>query len=304
MRCSLPSFCRLSLTFLLLMLLAPMTRADKTHTAVVGTFDVEPNNGTPLVRVRFGDKTTGIFAVDTGAYDCVMTRAFADKLGYKQKENGLYLRELLTGMTPMPTIVQVPSLKISGLEVTRLQFQVSPESIPNSFRGKPLDGLLGGTFLSHFALVLDYPRHALTWIMPGDLSDATVAQLGFDPAGVIGLKQEIDMYDPQKINHYALRAGLRAGTSRAVKRCGSTPGRPPRPSHGRRPCGLDSCRRAHSWSRLVFRSPGLADVSEVPTMTLGPLTLPKVSVIYPSRERLPVPHPAGRERAGALPGLV
>lgn len=163
----------LLLASLYVLLPTAAVRAGNTpHQAVAGHFDVIPGAGQPLVEVEFhnpktGEIKTGLFIIDTGAYDSIITSAFAKRLGYKQDTNPAFLSELLSGSALVSkSVVHVSDMRLGKLHVSDITFQVAPSNPVGTYNGRPVDGLLGGTLLSRFALLLDYPHHTLVWILP------------------------------------------------------------------------------------------------------------------------------------------
>ena len=261
----------------------PVEAGDPPHRAVAEPFTVSRDNGTPLVEVTFSSGKTGLFAIDTGSYDCVMTPACAKRLGYQQDDNSIYLRGLIyDGVTLKFPTVQVHDMRIGRLQVSDITFEVAPGSTINSENGRPIDGLIGGTLLSRFALLMDYPHHTLSWIYPGNLDDATVTELGIDPKSVLGLHQEEHFGLDFKVNHYSTHVPLQNGECKSAEEMyfdtgsqhtslsAETAKRLKLVSSGQEPFGY------------VFQPLDFADQSIVPTFQIGPQVFSNVSVIYPT----------------------
>lgn len=256
--------------------------ADPPHRAVAGPFTLSRDGGTPLVEVTFSSGKTGLFMIDTGAYDSVMTPACMKRLGYKQDDNALYLRGFIyDGVTLKLPTVQVHDLRVGRLQVSDITFAVAPGEIGTE-NGRPVDGLLGGNLLSRFALLLDYPHRTLSWIYPGTLDDETVAELGLDPKSALGLHQEEYFGLDFKINHYSTRVPLHNGEQSCTEEMFFDTGAPT--------CSLSD--RAAQRLKLtsveilpftfVFQSPDYANRGEVPSFQLGAQVFSNVSVIYPT----------------------
>ncbi len=269
-----------------LLLPSSAVQADGTpRKAVAGPFTLSRDGGTPLVEVTFSSGKTGLFVIDTGAYDSVMTPACVKRLGYKQDDNALYLRGFIYGgvTLKLPT-VQVHDLRISRLQVSDITFAVAPGEIGTE-NGRPVDGLLGGNLLSRFALLLDYPHRTLSWIYPGTLDDETVTELGLDPKNALGLHQEEYFGLDFKINHYSTRVPLQNGGQSCTEEMFFDTGAPT--------CSLTdgSAQRLKLTSTetlpftFVFQSPDYANRSEVPSFQLGSQVFSNVSVIYPTHPR-------------------
>ncbi len=250
--------------------------------AVAGPFTLSRDGGTPLVEVTFSSGKTGLFVIDTGAYDCVMTPACVKRLGYKQEDNALYLRGFsYDGFTLKAPTVQAHDLRIDRLQVSDITFAVAPGEVGTE-NGRPIDGLLGGNLLSRFALLLDYPHRTLSWIYPGTLDDETVAELGLDPKSAFGLHQEEYFGLDFKINHYSMRVPLRNGEQSCTEEMFFDTGAPT--------CSLSdgSAQRLKLTSTetlpfdFVFQAPDYANRSEVPFLQLGAQVFSNVSVIYPT----------------------
>ncbi len=177
------------------------------HRMVAQTFEPARNNGTPLVQVRFSNTLVGTFLVDTGEIESVITEPFARKANFKLVEDA---NSLAIGLHHV-RFVQPPEVRLENLTVVNPTFRVvSQDFIPN-FDGRVIDGILGGNFLSQFALRIDYPAHEIDWITPGNLSDTSAAELGFSPQNRIELGQERSDWVTLKISHYSLRADFQNG---------------------------------------------------------------------------------------------
>ena len=111
-------------------------------------------------------------------------------------------------LTPSPPIS--PICELGRLQVSDITFLAMPGTI-GAENGRPIDGLLGGTLLSRFAVLLDYPHRTISWIYPGNLDDSTAAALGFDPKSVIGMTQEEHVGLGFKVNNYGTRVQLQSG---------------------------------------------------------------------------------------------
>ncbi len=244
--------------------------ADPPRRAVAGPFTLNRNGGTPLVEVAFSNGKTGLFGIDTGEYECVMTPSGVKRLGFKQDNDTL----------AVPS-VHIRDLRIGRLQVSDITFAVAPGEV-GSENGRPIDGLLGGPLLSRFALLLDYPHRTLSWIYPGNLDDATVAELGLDPKSVLGLHQEEHFGLDFKVNHYSTRVQLQDSDRNGAEEMFFDTGAP------------DSSISAGTAQRLKLVSAGLepfeyifqegdyANRSVVPIFQIGPQVFSDVSVIYPS----------------------
>lgn len=263
---------------------SPAARAgDPPRRAVVGPFTVIPNNGTPLVEVTFSSGKTGLFAIDTGAYDCVMTPACAKRLGYKQDDNAFYLRgRIYDGITVKFPTVQVHDMRIGRLQVSDITFEVAPDSTIASENGRPIDGLIGGTLLSRFALMLDYPHHTLSWIYPGNLDDTTVSELGLDPNTAFGLHQEEYFGLSFKINRYSTPVQLHAGGRSCGEDISFDTGSPSTSISAASARRLKLTSSGQEKFAYVFQAPDDAERGVVPAFQIGSEVFSDVSVIYPS----------------------
>ena len=209
----LPAALRASSLFLLCAVTAalasPAARADgkPAHSLVAQTFEPARNNGTPLVQVRFSGTLIGTFIVDTGEIESVITEPFARKAGFKLVEDE---NSLAIGLHHV-RLVQPPEIKLDHLTVEKPTFRVVSQDFLPEFDGRPVDGILGGSFLSQFALRIDYPAHEIDWITPGNLDDKSAADLGFTPQNRIELGQERSEWVTLKISHYSLRADCQNG---------------------------------------------------------------------------------------------
>ena len=254
----------------LLLCLPPARASDPPRRAVAGSFMVSRNNGTPLVEVEFNSGKTGLFMIDTGEYECVITPAGAKRLGCKQDVDPL-----------LRPIVPVKDMRIGRLNVADITFRVTSGEL-GAENGRPLDGLLGGNLLSRFALLLDYPHRTLSWIYPGNLDDATVAGLGLDPKSALGLHQESYFELSQKINHYSTRVPLQNGEQRCAEEMYFDTGSQHTSLSAETAKRLKLISTGQQPFAYIFQSDDIANCSVVPTLQIGPQTFSDVSVIYPS----------------------
>ena len=279
-----PASCLLFLLACLYVLMPGLSvrAGDPPHRAVAGPFTLSRDGGTPLVEVTFSSGKTGLFVIDTGAYDSVMTPACVKRLGYKQDDNPLYFRGFsYDGVTLKLPTVQVHDLRISRLQVSDNTFAVAPGEIGTE-NGRPVDGLLGGNLLSRFALLLDYPHRTLSWIYPGTLDDETVAELGLDPKSALGLHQEEYFGLDFKINHYSTRVPLQNGGQSCTEEMFFDTGAPTCSLSDRTAQRLKLTSDETLPFTFVFQTPDYANRSEVPSLQLGSQVFSNVSVIYPT----------------------
>jgi tetratricopeptide (TPR) repeat protein len=260
---------------------------DPPHRAVAGPFTLSRDGGTPLVEVEFhnpktGELKTGLFVIDTGAYDSIITRDFAKRLGYKQDANPAFLEELLSQSALVSSsVVHVSDMRIGRLRVSDITFQVAGGTI-DSENGRPIDGLIGGTLLSRFALLLDYPHHTLSWVYPGNLDDATVTELGLDPKTGIGLHQDTVVDMGVKEDRYSTRVQLQDGDKKSAEEMFFDTGAPGSSLSSGSAERLKLVSTGLEPFSFALLRPDLANRSSVPTFQIGPQVFSDVSVIYPS----------------------
>jgi len=280
------------LTFLLIFLASvgiPGAQAGAApRHAVLQPFEPARGNGTPIVFVRFSDTVTGRFMVDTGATDCVMTDLFAKRLGFKQELSGRFLVGMLQGAASPPTFVQVPTLDIGGLRITGSAFLVvGPRRLP-ALGGQPVDGILGGTLLSRFALLLDYPRHNLVWITPGNLDDKAVAALGFGPENAVPLMQEKKL-SGLRVNHYSAHVELTAGDRTRASDMLIDTGSPFSSLSYDTAARLKLTPLRRQEFALIFMGTQPGEIARVPALKLGHVSLPDVLVLCPANKDILLP---------------
>ena len=275
---------RLALALLIpLLLLAPIAQADTARQLAVASFTVARGNGGPIVEVRFGKSVTGRFLLDTGSYECLMTDSFAKKLGYQPTPHQTSMLEYLfdVSLAP-PDYFDAPAVAVGDLRVPKVPFRVvSRHGLPD-IGGQPIDGTLGGTLLSRFALLLDYPRHTMVWIHPGGLDDASVARLGLDPKSAIGMQQELSYWMGIKVNHYSAPVRLHAAGSEVPDRLFLDTGSPLSSISSETARKLNLTLTGIQPYQFLFQGPDFACKAPIPEFRLGTQTLPDVAVIYPS----------------------
>ena len=283
------SFRPILFTLLFLFSVPAASAKDTQHQGVVSHFGLKRDSGTPLVEVRLSSTVTGLFAIDTGAYDCIMTASLAKRLGDKQDANPQFMNELLLGSSLVATsVVHTHNLMIDKLHISSLDFLVAPNNFFGTQNGRPIDGLLGGTLLSHFALLLDYPKRTLAWIYPGNLNGQAVTDLGLDPKNAIDLHQisgtqiegsfQIDFNLKQYSAPVHLESGSRKHTEEMIVDTGSR----------RSFVSADAAKHLNLVSQglepygYIFLAPDLACKATIPLFHLGKLSLSDIQVLYPS----------------------
>lgn len=171
----------------------PAGWADKQpqpRTTTLVSFEPLRNHGVPLVQVRLNDKVTGTFMIDTGASDCLMTEEMAQKLGLKTQPayfHGFLPLQLGRDQNDFATVKR---LQMGPLLMTDASFLVIKNDELFKFPEQRVDGIIGGTLLSRFALFVDFPRHILGLISPGSLSDLEVQKMGLGGAVTLPLVRE------------------------------------------------------------------------------------------------------------------
>ncbi len=284
------SICCLLLVLLFPLILVSVTYAEGTRHQAVGTFEIQRNNGTPVLQVKFSDKVTGRFLLDTGSYECLMTDSFAKKLGYKPEARSQRseLEFLYDFFYYAPSYFSATSVTIGELRVRELQFRVVAKDGISPPGIVPIDGTLGGTLLSKFALLLDYPRHTVVWIQPGNLDDGTVASLGFDPKAGMGLHQEVGRSMGVKINQYSMPVKLRQAGRQQTEEMFLDTGSPLSSLSAEAAKKLDLRAKGSQPYQLIFQAPDVASKGVVPEFQIGSQTLANVAVIFPKHRDAPI----------------
>jgi clan AA aspartic protease (TIGR02281 family) len=134
--------------------LAPLvtsTRASRDGSAAV---PLQASRGVWLAEVAINDARTVRFVVDTGATFCVISPALAEALGI-QPAAGAPTVELqtLNGRTS-GRLVSIPALRVGDAEANSVAAVILST-------GREVDGILGNSFLSRFAVALDTERGVL-----------------------------------------------------------------------------------------------------------------------------------------------
>jgi tetratricopeptide (TPR) repeat protein len=121
-----------------------------------------------------GDGIERMFLLDTGAGISTLTREVAELVGLEINNRGKSLVGM-GGTTPWLE-AELPTLKIGGAEITRVQVAVDVAGAPEMVGLVPVAGIIGNNVWSHFQLAIDYPADVLDLHRQGDLSFPPTAQ--------------------------------------------------------------------------------------------------------------------------------
>lgn len=143
----------------------PSTAA--TLGAVSGPVPFETVNNHIVVRAVLNQQEEARLVLDTGAGQTFVTPETAQRLGVNPTaDTPTYTTTVVGGRQVAVPIVGLTSLAIGATARTNM-----PVGVLASFPYGPLfDGILGGSFLAHFTLTLDYPRSRL-WLVPHGTPD-------------------------------------------------------------------------------------------------------------------------------------
>jgi hypothetical protein len=134
-----------------------------------------PASPPPAVRVSIDDlgvvstwidgKGPYHFALDTGAGILVVTPEFAKKSGLRGDTNDTAMG--VAGNTQIQRLT-IDDVRVGGADVTSVPAAIIPLPPGLTYQGHygTIDGLIGYTFLSHFATTIDYASHAVTFTRP------------------------------------------------------------------------------------------------------------------------------------------
>jgi clan AA aspartic protease (TIGR02281 family) len=106
------------------------------------------SNGVSITKVEING-VEGKFIVDTGASFVILTRAFAGKAKPRMLRAGSVELQTANGATSA-TLASLDNVKLAGLSASAVPAIVASKSL-----GEDIDGLLGMSFLSRFAVVFE-----------------------------------------------------------------------------------------------------------------------------------------------------
>ena len=114
----------------------------------------------PLVEARVNGKP-GFFLVDTGAAALVLDPNFAQGAGV-ETVNGGTTGTFAGGRTAPITYARILKFSLGHMDVASVAaIMVSTAGFSGAAGGRPVAGVIGTTFLSHFKSTIDYPGGAL-----------------------------------------------------------------------------------------------------------------------------------------------
>jgi predicted aspartyl protease len=130
--------------------------------AVSGPVPFETVNNHIVVHALLNQQEAVRLVLDTGAWQTFVTPATAQRLSMSPASHApTYTTTVVGGRQ-----VQVPVVSLASLAVGQTMRANVPVGVLASFPRAPLfDGILGGSFLAHFTLTLDYPGSRL-WLVP------------------------------------------------------------------------------------------------------------------------------------------
>ena len=130
---------------------------------LVGSYDmVDTQNGQIGINMQIGSETK-LMLVDTGAwFSFLSTESVGEmKLPTRSMSDQFVSYDAYGGRTS--TVATAPSIQIGPLQVTAVDFVVSP---PGHRFGKGVAGLLGANVLKHFDIELDFAKKKLNFFDP------------------------------------------------------------------------------------------------------------------------------------------
>lgn len=249
-------------------------------------FEPLRNHGVPLVQVRLNDQITGTFLVDTGASECLMTDDMARRL--KLKTHPAFIRGFIPASfgNGQNYFAKVKHVQLGPVLLTEVPFVVLKSDASFTFFEQHVDGIIGGPVLSQFAMMVDFPRHVIGLISPGNLSNDEVQKLGLGSAVAVPLKQDHMMVSPlppydEDISEYSASIECQNGASKGKDDLYVDTGAPGTS------ISEDLAERLHMTAEdkqgvsLIFRDLVLGNIGRVPSLRVGSLTLQYPLVAYP-----------------------
>lgn len=140
--------------------LAPLTRPPARHPPPYGEARIPLRQvmGGWSAEVVLNDTQAARFLVDTGASVCVISPELANVMGIKPRRDARSIKlQTISGNTEAP-LVTLRSIQVGEAEAKEV-YAVIHEIGPG------VDGILGNTFLSHYAVTLD-PKQGILRLRP------------------------------------------------------------------------------------------------------------------------------------------
>jgi predicted aspartyl protease len=138
-----------------------------------------------LLPVQTADKSTALLMVDTGADECMLSAAFASKLGL---HGNTYLPATGIGEEVMlSTISDRSTLSVPGLTFHNARWAILPNMVFDAEFGRPVVGILGMPLLKDLVVRIDYVHQTMEFIKPEKFQP---------PAGLAGLPITIGTHRP------------------------------------------------------------------------------------------------------------
>jgi len=140
----------------------PSLSDTATSEARAGPIPFETVQNHIMVRAVLNQQEYATLLLDTGAGQTFVTPDTAQRLGLSPTADAPTRTTTMVGGRQ----VQVPMVRLASLAIGNARRDNVPVGVLESFPYAPLfDGILGGSFLEHFTLTLDYPGSRL-WLAP------------------------------------------------------------------------------------------------------------------------------------------
>ena len=185
-----------------------------------------PGHGPCCITVLLNEKVKATFVVDTGSNFMAVSQSLANKLGLVShpavnRDGKPFLMGEKQGSAVSVDSLQFPGAFISG-QVPPLggEYLVLPDNAlifpPDpSHPEQPatqLDGIVGANLLERFAVVFDFPKHALLLFSPGNLSLRQARLLSLGEAGGTTVPISLLPNQPYYDDRFFVPVGLINGT--------------------------------------------------------------------------------------------
>jgi len=141
---------------------APFLSSAATREDGPGPIPFETVQNHIMVRAVLNEQEYATLLLDTGAGQTFVTPETAQRLGLSPAADTPPRTTTVVGGRQ----VKVPMARLTTLAIGNARRDNVPVGVLESFPRAPLfDGILGGSFLEHFTITLDYPRSRL-WLVP------------------------------------------------------------------------------------------------------------------------------------------
>ena len=281
-----------ALFLLLVCLTASPSRGEPAYN-FLSPYTTLADTGLPVIQVAINRRVVANFLLDTGTNLCLISPDLVKKLSLPLSNRAPDGHSPVLEGRPVQ-VATVSELNVGGLPVRKASLALMPDEPRVKMLEVQCQGVIGANLLEKVSVSFDCQRHEVTFMLPGVLDPARLAQAGFSEADSVPLE------DPAHLLHYTVPARLPDGTTeKLVLDTGST----------LTYISFAAAKRLKLEPKRQSYSTGPAGVVPIhigilPSVSLGELSLQNVEVAWSADESREVPPVVGMDLLKRLRFLI